>query len=537
LGCPVRHDQVSYKFLSTVYLKSNDFFIHTSTCFHHQWVVDLCGSSMDVPLRAVAGRRCRVLFSYQPANDDELELQVGDIIDILSEVEEGWWRGKLNGQIGVFPSNFVSEVFDDDEATKEASLRKTSRSSLDADSAKSTTASTMNHEEQHQSDVPQLPPKPVKELCRVMFPYEAVNDDELTLQEGDIITLISRDGQDKGWWRGELNGRIGVFPDNFIHVITLDESKPARPPAKTNIVTTNRVKDSITRPPATTSQPTASRKSIELPPKPDEKTSPPGISKKPQLPPPPLKKPQRSPSGASINKTLGVTPPETKPPESPTNTGGSSARIPLTPLTFSLKQASTSDGVDGGCLSRSSGSFTPTADADVDLDCVGRTAMLTHPTASRVRAPRRRPPSGVPPRESAESAGLVNGNAEPHLSLLDDKANNKAPWVEELKMNQAKKNSGQGRTRVMISGSGTGESPATSVSPEPLKVSPVTLRGPGSGQAGGRPQSMFGGRSFSLSPSPSSPDTITVSNKQWNELNEKVQRLESKIEAQQEAFM
>lgn len=34
-------------------------------------------------------------------------MAVGDIIDFIEEVEEGWWRGKLNGKIGVFPSNFV----------------------------------------------------------------------------------------------------------------------------------------------------------------------------------------------------------------------------------------------------------------------------------------------------------------------------------------------------------------------------------------------------------------------------------------------
>lgn len=37
---------------------------------------------------------------------------------------------------------------------------------------------------------------------------------------------------------------------------------------------------------------------------------------------------------------------------------------------------------------------------------------------------------------------MVNGNAEPHHTM-DDKVM-RAPWVEELKMNQAKKNSAQG---------------------------------------------------------------------------------------------
>lgn len=45
---------------------------------------------------------------------------------------------------------------------------------------------------------------------------------------------------------------------------------------------------------------------------------------------------------------------------------------------------------------------------------------------------------------------MMNGNAEPHLNLVDDKTSNKAPWVEELKMNQAKKNSAQGKIRLLL---------------------------------------------------------------------------------------
>ena len=55
-------------------------------------------------------RRLKVLFSYTPEQDDELALQVGDIIDFVAEVEDGWWKGSLNGKAGIFPSNFVSEL-------------------------------------------------------------------------------------------------------------------------------------------------------------------------------------------------------------------------------------------------------------------------------------------------------------------------------------------------------------------------------------------------------------------------------------------
>jgi len=34
-------------------------------------------------------------------------VQVDEMIDFLCTVEDGWWKGRLNGRVGVFPSNFV----------------------------------------------------------------------------------------------------------------------------------------------------------------------------------------------------------------------------------------------------------------------------------------------------------------------------------------------------------------------------------------------------------------------------------------------
>ena len=52
-------------------------------------------------------KKCRVLFSYQPQHEDELELKLEDVVEFMAEVEDGWWKGKLRGRVGVFPSNFV----------------------------------------------------------------------------------------------------------------------------------------------------------------------------------------------------------------------------------------------------------------------------------------------------------------------------------------------------------------------------------------------------------------------------------------------
>ncbi|KAL3194148.1 hypothetical protein MRX96_016289 [Rhipicephalus microplus] len=38
-----------------------------------------------------------------------------------------------------------------------------------------------------------------------------------------------REVEDKGWWKGELNGRVGVFPDNFVKLIKEEVPQPVKP--------------------------------------------------------------------------------------------------------------------------------------------------------------------------------------------------------------------------------------------------------------------------------------------------------------------
>jgi len=57
----------------------------------------------------------------------------------------------------------------------------------------------------------------------VRYPYIAANEDELSLAEGDIITVLDQNIIDAGWWKGELKGRVGVFPDNFVELLPTEE--------------------------------------------------------------------------------------------------------------------------------------------------------------------------------------------------------------------------------------------------------------------------------------------------------------------------
>ncbi|NWS66102.1 NCF2 factor, partial [Crotophaga sulcirostris] len=46
-------------------------------------------------------------YSYEATQPEDLEFQAGDVILVLSKVNEDWLEGQCNGNIGIFPSAFV----------------------------------------------------------------------------------------------------------------------------------------------------------------------------------------------------------------------------------------------------------------------------------------------------------------------------------------------------------------------------------------------------------------------------------------------
>ncbi|XP_026640606.1 SH3 domain-containing kinase-binding protein 1 isoform X7 [Microtus ochrogaster] len=422
-------------------------------------------------------RRCQVAFSYLPQNDDELELKVGDIIEVVGEVEEGWWEGVLNGKTGMFPSNFIKELsgesdelgISQDEQLSKSSLRETTGSESDGGDSSSTKSEGANGTvatvaiqpkkvkgvgfgdifkdkpiklrprsiEVENDFLPvektigkKLPPatstpdpsKPemdsrtkAKDYCKVIFPYEAQNDDELTIKEGDIVTLINKDCIDVGWWEGELNGRRGVFPDNFVKLLPADFDKegnrpkkpppPSAPVIKQGAGTTERKHEIKKIPP---------ERPETLPNRTEEKERPEREPKldlqKPSVPAIPPKKP-RPPKTNSLNRPGALPPRRPERPVGPlTHTRGDSPKI-------DLAGSALSGTLDKDLSDRSN---------DIDLEgfdsVVSSTEKLSHPTTSRPKATGRRPPSQSLTSSSLSSPDIFDSpspeeDKEEHISL------------------------------------------------------------------------------------------------------------------------
>ncbi|XP_037998867.1 intersectin-1 isoform X4 [Motacilla alba alba] len=133
----------------------------------------------------------QVIASYTATGPEQLTLAPGQLILIRKKNPGGWWEGELQArgkkrQIGWFPANYVKL--------------------LSPGTSKSTPT--------------ELPRPAAPSVCQVigMYDYSAQNDDELAFNKGQIITVLNR--EDPDWWKGEVNGHVGLFPSNYVKLTT-----------------------------------------------------------------------------------------------------------------------------------------------------------------------------------------------------------------------------------------------------------------------------------------------------------------------------
>lgn len=46
--------------------------------------------------------------------------------------------------------------------------------------------------------------------CLALYDYVPRNSNELAIRKHEVITL--HDASPSGWWKGEIDGRVGLFP-------------------------------------------------------------------------------------------------------------------------------------------------------------------------------------------------------------------------------------------------------------------------------------------------------------------------------------
>ncbi|KAG9246103.1 hypothetical protein BJ878DRAFT_417695, partial [Calycina marina] len=146
---------------------------------------------------SAGGKRAVAQYDYEKAEDNELELTEGEYVTNIEMVDEDWWMGtNSKAESGLFPSNYVELVEDDDEAPA-------SQSPPPAPVTATRPA----------ADTPGSPAGPT---ASTVYDYEAAEDNELSFPENAKITGL--EFPDEDWWFGHFEGKSGLFPANYVQL-------------------------------------------------------------------------------------------------------------------------------------------------------------------------------------------------------------------------------------------------------------------------------------------------------------------------------
>uniref|UniRef100_A0A8B9MVJ8 Vav guanine nucleotide exchange factor 1 n=1 Tax=Accipiter nisus TaxID=211598 RepID=A0A8B9MVJ8_9AVES len=180
-----------------------------------------------------------------------LRLSPGDVVEVtVAEAEQLWWQGRnvANGDLGWFPcaavrpficvsmgtpkhpQEYRGEVKHIKVMTAEGLYRVTEKkafkglvelvefyqhSSLKDCFKTLDTALVVPFKEPESRAGPRPPAVRSFGSAKARYDFCARDRTELTLREGDIIRVLSKKGH-PGWWKGEIYGRVGWFPANYV---------------------------------------------------------------------------------------------------------------------------------------------------------------------------------------------------------------------------------------------------------------------------------------------------------------------------------
>ncbi|KAE8627905.1 hypothetical protein XENTR_v10007212 [Xenopus tropicalis] len=163
---------------------------------------------------------CKVIYSYKASQPDELTIEEHEMLEVIEDGDmEDWVKARnKSGQVGYVPEKYLQFPASNSLLSMLQSLAAldsrshTSSNSNDADMASGSLNGDTN-------------------VCfvKALYEYDGQTDDELSFPEGAIIRILNKENQDDdGFWEGEFNGRIGVFPSVLVEELTGSENGDAQ---------------------------------------------------------------------------------------------------------------------------------------------------------------------------------------------------------------------------------------------------------------------------------------------------------------------
>eukprot|EP00069_Balaena_mysticetus_P000644 bmy_03678T0 len=157
---------------------------------------------------------CKVVYSYKASQPDELTIEEHEVLEVIEDGDmEDWARNKV-GQVGYVPEKYLQFPTSNSLLSMLQSLA--ALDSRSHTSSNSTEAELVSGSLNGDASVC---------FVKALYDYEGQTDDELSFPEGAIIRILNKENQDDdGFWEGEFNGRIGVFPSVLVEELSASEN-------------------------------------------------------------------------------------------------------------------------------------------------------------------------------------------------------------------------------------------------------------------------------------------------------------------------
>ncbi|XP_067852687.1 F-BAR and double SH3 domains protein 2-like [Heptranchias perlo] len=183
-------------------------------------IFDEPSGSMLVSAPRVYPQLCKVLYSYQTWQSDELTITLDEQLEVIEDGDmEDWVKARNNsGQIGYVPEKYLQFLGGTSLTSRIPAV--TSGDVLSYSSSSGSAEHELMGSGPEQAEAGEC-------LARALYDYEGQSAEELNFPEGAIIKVLhtGEHGVDDGFWEGELNGRVGVFPSLVVELLSAEREE------------------------------------------------------------------------------------------------------------------------------------------------------------------------------------------------------------------------------------------------------------------------------------------------------------------------
>ncbi|KAG8238924.1 hypothetical protein J437_LFUL000761 [Ladona fulva] len=157
--------------------------------------------------------KAEAICNWKGTKASHLSLSQGDIVNV-KEKQERMTFGEANGLSGWFPSSAIKVLSPIAEPVSADQAAEGQRKEAPNRMVPSIICESSEWRKNWR--------KRRREKVIALYPYTAQNDDELTFERDEVITVIAR--EESSWWRGEVDGRSGLFPSNYVEPLSARSS-------------------------------------------------------------------------------------------------------------------------------------------------------------------------------------------------------------------------------------------------------------------------------------------------------------------------